>query len=219
MHRHRLPFLLLLLVVGLFVAGGVVRGRLGIEFEANSIQQAISGLGWKAPAVFVALVVFRHFLLMPSVVVLSAGGVCFGTALGTTFGALGILLSAALKFGVGRGIGRDWLRPRYGQAMRALERRVETAGPFLVGLATAYPTGPMGPVHWASGFSTLAAFPFLVAVAVGAPLRAFAYSFFGSTLLAPGTPRFYVATLLLGIAALLPLAHPSVRRRLFASAD
>jgi uncharacterized membrane protein YdjX (TVP38/TMEM64 family) len=206
---------LVVLVVVLFAGGRWLRAELGIELSAESIQAQVSRLGWTGPAVFVGLLVFRQFLFLPSLLVLSAGGVCFGALFGTVLGALGIVISAALVFGLARGIGRSLLRPRFGQAMQTLERRVESAGPLLVGLATAHPTGPMGPIHWAAGFSTLSVAAFFVVVALAAPVRAFAYAFFGSTLLAPGTPRFYAATLLLLAVALVPLLHPRVRRRLF----
>ncbi len=219
MRRQALPLLLLVFVAALFLLGRELRGELGIELSAESIQQWVISLGWKAPVAFVLLLVFRQFLLVPSILILAAGGVCFGAATGTALGALGIVVSAALKFAVARGIGRAWLRPRFGEAMRMLERRIEMAGPWLVGLATAHPTGPMGPMHWAAGFSTLSAFSFFAAIVPSAPVRAFAYSFFGSTLLAPGSPRFYAATFTLLLVALLPLAHPAVRRRLFAEAS
>jgi uncharacterized membrane protein YdjX (TVP38/TMEM64 family) len=59
--------------------------------------------------------------------------------------------------------------------------------------------------------------PFIVGVAIGAPIRSLLYSFFGDTLLEPGTPRFWVATLVLVAVALLPLAHGGTRRRLLAA--
>ena len=72
MGRRRL--LLLALIAGLVGAGYLVRSELGIEFSRESVESLVSGLGWKAPALFVGLVSFRQFLALPSMVVLSAGG-------------------------------------------------------------------------------------------------------------------------------------------------
>ena len=47
-----------------------------------------------------------------------------------------------------------------------------------------------------------------------APIRAFVYAFFGSTLLEPGTLRFWIASGVLVGAVLAPLAHRGVRERL-----
>jgi uncharacterized membrane protein YdjX (TVP38/TMEM64 family) len=150
--------------------------------------------------------------------VLPAGGLVFGAELGTLLGALGILASAIFKYTIARSLGREWLRPHFGAAVDAFERRAAAAGPLLVGLVTAHPMGPMSPIYWGAGFAALPAFSFLVAVAVTAPIRAFAYSFFGSTLLDPGTPRFWIATLVLAVVSLAPLAHPGFRERLLRAA-
>jgi len=78
----------------------------------------------------------------------------------------------------------------------------------------AYPAGLMTPVFWAAGFSSMRFAGLLVAVALGGIIRAASYSFFGSTLLDIGSTAFWLATLALGAAVLLPLAHPGFRRRL-----
>jgi uncharacterized membrane protein YdjX (TVP38/TMEM64 family) len=216
--RRVVPLTLLALVAGLFLAGRNVRGELGLELSPESIQGAVQGLGWKGPALYVGLVTFRQFLLLPSALLLPAGGVVFGAAAGTLLGALGILLSAILKYGVARALGREWLRARFGAAVEAFERHAEAAGPVLVGFVTAHPIGPMSPVFWGAGFAAVPVVGFLLAVAIAAPVRSFAYAFFGSTLLDPGTPRFWIATALLASVAFLPLAHPGVRRRLVQAA-
>jgi len=216
--RRFAPLLLIALIAALFLGGQVVRSQLGIEFSAESLRELILGLGWKAAVAFVGLVTFRQFLLLPSAVVLPAGGLVFGAELGTALGALGILASAALKYTIARSLGREWLRPHFGSAVDAFERHAATAGPLLVGIVTAHPIGPMSPIYWGAGFAALPVFSFLLAVAVTAPIRAFAYSFFGSTLLDPGTPRFWIATVVLAIAAVAPLAHRGFRERLLRAA-
>jgi uncharacterized membrane protein YdjX (TVP38/TMEM64 family) len=208
------PLALVVLVAALFLAGQGVRSGLGIELEPESIQGAVAALGWKGPALFVGLVTFRQFLLLPSAIVLPAGGVVFGAAVGTVLGALGILLSALFKYSVARALGRDWLRARFGSAVDGFERHAEAAGPLVVGLVTAHPIGPMSPVFWGAGFAAVPIGGFLLAVALAAPLRAFAYAFFGASLLDWGTPRFWAATALLVGVAVLPMAHAGVRARL-----
>jgi uncharacterized membrane protein YdjX (TVP38/TMEM64 family) len=217
--RRLAPLLFLGLVAALVVGGRAVRASLGIELEPGSIQGAVAALGWKGPALFVGLVTFRQFLFLPSAVVLPAGGVVFGALEGTLLGALGIVLSAAMKYGLARALGREWLQARFGAAVAAFERHAEAAGPLIVGAATAHPLGPMAPVFWAAGFAAVPVVGFLAAVTLAAPVRAFAYSFFGSTLLDPGTPRFWVATILLLAVCLLPLAHRGFRARLMAVAQ
>ena len=216
--RRYLPLLLIVFTAGLFLAGPIVRSQLGIGISQASIRTVVDGLGWKAGAIFVCLVTFRQFLFLPSMVVLPVGGIVFGAKLGTLLGALGIVASALLTYALARGLGREWFRPYFGAAVDAFQQRAAAAGPPIVALATAHPAGPMSAVFWAAGFAALPVVSFVSVVAIAAPVRAFAYSFFGSTLLEPGTPRFWIATVVLAAAALAPLAHPGVRERLLHAA-
>ena len=56
---------------------------------------------------------------------------------------------------------------------------------------------------------------FLLAVGPAAIVRAACYSFLGANLLDPGSPRLWIASGILVAVALLPLAHPGLRARLF----
>ncbi len=212
--RRRSPLALVVLTAGLFLGGLLLRGYLGIEFSQQSLHDLVAGLGWKAIAVYLGLVTFRNFLLLPSALVLSVGGIVFGARLGTLLGAAGIFASALVSYGIARSFGREWFRPYFGAAVDAFHERASAAGPLVVALATAHPAGPMSAVFWGAGFASLRVLPFVLAVAIAAPIRSFALSFFGSTLLDPGTPRFWVATAVLAAVALAPFAHPGVRERL-----
>ena len=215
--KSRRQILFGVLIVVLFAGGWYARSELGIEFSRESVVRLVAGLGWKAGALFVSLVMFRQFLVLPSAVVLSAGGAVFGAGMGTLLGAAGIILSAIFGYAVARGGGRELLRRRLGARADDFQRRADAAGPFVVGVATAHPAGPMTAFHWGSGLASVPAVPFLLGVTLGAPLRASLYSFFGSTLFEPGTSRFYLASLILVVVALLPLAHGSTRRRLLSA--
>lgn len=211
--RRYLPFGALVLMIVLFVVGRLVRQSLGIGLSPASIQAWIEPLGWYAPAIFVGLVTFRVFLALPSVVLLSMGGLIFGAIAGTLLGALGVLFSSLVMFSLGRGVGRDWLPGRFRRAFDRVDVHLKSMGPVVVGLTTAHPMGPMWPVHWAAGLSAVPLLGFLLAVVVASPIRAFAYSFLGASLLELEWWRFVVAALLLLLVALLPLVHPRVRAR------
>jgi len=216
MGRHR-SVLLLLLVAALFGAGYVTRQELGIEFSRDSVEQLVVGLGWKAPAIFVGLVSFRQFLGLPSMVILSVGGVVFGAAAGTLLGSIGIIVSAIFGYTVARGAGREWLEARLGDRAADFHRRARAAGPFMVGGITAHPAGPMTALHWGSGLAAIPVLSFVLVVVLAAPVRAFLYSFLGSTLFEPGTPRFYLASVAILAVTLLPLAHAGTRNRLLSA--
>jgi len=208
------PALIALLAFSL-VAGWVVREQLGLELSTESLRATVDGMGWKAPAIFLGLMTFRQFIFLPAIVILPVGGLCFGTTVGTILGATGIVLSALITFTIARKIGGQWIRDTFGQRYTWLERHVEKAGPAVVGLVTAHPTGPMAAFFWGAGFSSMALLPFALAVSAGGSVRALAYSFLGSSLLVPGSPQFYLAATVLALAAIVPIAHPGLRRRLF----
>ena len=210
--------LVLLYVAGALFLGDYLRDEMGLELTAESERDFVAGLGWKAPMAFVLLLTFRGLLLIPSLVVLTAGGLLFGAVAGTLLGALGVLLSGLMKFGVAHIVGREWIRPRLGEGYLRFERRVEAAGPIVIAAATAHPMGPMTPFHWAAGFATMAWITFIATVTMAGAFRAFACAYFGSTLVSVGSPSFWLATLLLAAVVLLPMAHPSTRRRLFPAA-
>ena len=157
---------------GSSLAGGAVRTRIGVDLSPDSVRAYVLGLGLTAQVVFVGLVIFRSFLLLPSMVLLTAGGLAFGATLGTLLGGAGILLSGMMTFGIARVVGREWIRPRLGETFRRLERRLERTGPLLIGLATAHPMGPMSPFHWAAGLSSIPWLPFLAAIGVAGCLAA-----------------------------------------------
>jgi uncharacterized membrane protein YdjX (TVP38/TMEM64 family) len=211
--RRVLPIALVALVAGGFYAGAALRADLGIEWSAQSVQAFVLALGLKAPLIFVGLVSFRQFFFLPSGVVLTAGGLLFGAALGTLLGGLGIVLSALLLFFLARGMGGGRVRSHLRERFRSFERRARTAGPVVVGLMTGHPMGVMTPFHLAAGISGVSWLAFLVVVLVAGPIRAATYAYLGANLLDVGSARFWLASALLVVLALLPLAHPRVRRR------
>jgi uncharacterized membrane protein YdjX (TVP38/TMEM64 family) len=211
--RQVLPIALIALVAAGFYAGAVLRADLGIEWSVQAVQAFVLGLGLKAPLIFVGLMTFRQFFFLPSGVVLTAGGVLFGAALGTLLGGLGIVLSALLLFFLARGMGSGWVHSRLRARFRSFDRRARAAGPVVVGLMTGHPMGVMTPFHLAAGVSGISWFAFLVVILVAGPIRAATYAYLGSNLLDVGSARFWLASALLVVLALLPLAHPKLRQR------
>lgn len=205
-----------LVVLAALVAGGVLaRRQLGIEASLAGVQGWVVDLGWYGPFAYVTVVVFRQFLALPAALVLVVGGLCFGGVLGTVLGTIGVVVSGLMKFAIARAVGRDWLRARLGVAFERAEARIARLGPALVGVGTAYPVGPLSPLHWGAGLSPIPLTSFAVALVLGAPVRASAYSFLGASLLDVRSPVFAATFVLLAVAIAVPLAIPRLRRRLF----
>lgn len=206
-------------IPALVVAGGclavLAQRSLGIDWSTASLQALVERLGFWAPAAFVLLIGLRTPLLLPSQLVLTASGLCFGTLQGTLVGALGLLLSASLAFCVGRSVGAEALgRPLRQRWRRRLGRALEAAGSRggvgLLALATGYPFGPTTAYHAAAALTDMRFRVFFLAVALGAAVRAWTFSYFGSSLAqAHWTAAAISGGLIAG--ALLPLLHPGVR--------
>jgi uncharacterized membrane protein YdjX (TVP38/TMEM64 family) len=186
-----------------------------MELSPAGIHDAVTRLGWRGPVVFFLLTTFRQFLAIPSWLLLPVGGLCFGPALGTALGAGALVVSGCIKFALARRLGRAWLRARLGAHFDHLERRVDRLGPVVIGLSTAHPLGVLAPFHWGAGLSSIPFTSFVVAIVLGAPVRAFAFSTLGAALVDPSTTEFLTVSVTLAAVALLPLLHPAVRRRLF----
>ena len=139
--RRCLPLALIGLVVAALLAGRAVRTQIGVEYSAAALQTYILDLGVLAPVIFVAIVTFRQFVFLPSILVLTTGGLVFGAALGTGLGGVGILLSAMLMFALSRGVARGWVQARFGQRFRRFEQHVDASGPIVIAIVTAHPIG------------------------------------------------------------------------------
>lgn len=206
--------LILATVIVLLVAGHELRIRLGLELSPAGVEAWVAALGWYGPVIFVVLLALRTFVVLPSSIILSAGGLVFGVLVGTLLGWLGVVLSGALQFGLARGVFRDSRRVTTSSATRA--GAITNAGTLGVAVVTAHPLGPMTPVHFGAGISSMPAAVFLTAVALAAPIRSFGFSYFGTSLADVGSTQFFAATGLLSLLIVVPLMHTNTRRRIFA---
>lgn len=212
--RRFVPLLACVLVAALFAAGFGARRSLDLPISLAALEDLrawVLEFGWRAPAVFVGLVGFRSFLLLPSALLLVLGGLAFGAAAGTLFGAAGLVVSALIQFGFARALGNEWVRPRLGEQGRLIEARLRRAGPWAVALGTAHPAGPMSAVHLGAGLTGMSALTFAFTVLLAGPVRAGTYAWVGAVILDWGALQSALLGLALLLLALLPLAHPRVR--------
>ena len=203
---------LALLVLAFGTGFLVLRRKLGLDFDPESMQVAIADMGLWAPLAYVGIVAFRVPLGLPSQIVLIGGGLVFGAVSGTLYGALGILLSAVFLFLTARWTGRDAIERRMPLRLRPLFQAASTrAGGAFVALGTGYPFGPITLYHVIAGVTGMAVATFVVAVALGAMLRSAMYTFFGSRLLSGDPTAIALATGVIATAVVVPLLFPRSR--------
>jgi uncharacterized membrane protein YdjX (TVP38/TMEM64 family) len=208
------PVRALLGIAVVVAAGQWLRSQLGLT-SIEAIRAAVESLGWQAPAAFLALVTLRQLVLLPSVLLLTAGGLIFGGTLGTLLGGTGIIVSGLVNFALARRLGDvfmpSWLR----QHLERVTARGSAPVLLFTGLATVHPVGPLVAAHWTAGCSRIAASAFLLVIVPASYARAAALATFGSTLGEFGSPGSLLFAGALAAVVIVPLCFPAVRRHLF----
>jgi uncharacterized membrane protein YdjX (TVP38/TMEM64 family) len=203
-------------LIALIAGGQWLRAQLGIAPSIEAVRSWVETLGWQAPAAFLVLVSLRQLVLVPAVVLLTAGGVIFGGVLGTVLGGTGIIVSGLANFGLARRFGGALLPPWLRQHLARVTARGPAPVLLFTGLATIHPVGPLVAAQWAAGCSTIALSAFLLVIGPASYARAAALATFGSTLGALGSPQSLLLAAALVVLVVAPLCVPSLRRRLFA---
>jgi uncharacterized membrane protein YdjX (TVP38/TMEM64 family) len=201
-------------VVAVLIGAAVlIRTQLGIRWELDGLRSFVTGLGFWGPIALIGIIAFRPVLLVPSQLALLVGGVCFGTLLGTAYGALGLTASGLLVFGLTRWLGADAVRTRVPAALQgALAAAGSRWGAVLVAVGNGYPVGTVTAYHAAAALTPMPLAVFVLAVGAGSLLRAWTYSFFGNAMLESGTGELVAIAAAIAAAALvLPLLHPRAR--------
>lgn len=205
--------MLLAIAVALLAAGQVLRAQAGVELDAESLRAWVERQGWLAPFVLVLALTFRQFLLVPSQLLLVAGGLLFGGPVGAALGAVGFLGSALVLYGLAKGLAGEALRARLRRQLPILDRSADSLGPAVCFFTAAYPLGPMTGISFAAGLSSVPLVPYVLASATGGAVRSVTLSTFGATLSEVGSTPFWIATVIVVAVTVGPLLHPGLRRR------
>lgn len=174
-----------------------------VDLDPMDLRHRIEGLGWWAPLAFTAAAALRPFLLLPSFVVMSAGGLLFGWLGGIVFSTIGFSLGAILDFVLARGLGREAVQKRMRPGrLAALDAFLSDRGAPWLGLYTALPVTLLTPVFAAAGLSGMSLGPFALWVTLGLVPRTALYSYFGDSL-TQGSSQIIVSAVVLAIACVV----------------
>jgi uncharacterized membrane protein YdjX (TVP38/TMEM64 family) len=173
-----------LLALALAVGVGVwVHRQGGLELNPQALREQIQMIGWWAPLVFMAVAALRPVLLLPSFMVMSAGGLLFGWLGGVVFSTLGFSIGAIGVFVLARELGRDAIQGRLQSGrLRAVDAFLHERGAPWLGLWTALPVTLLTPAFAAAGLSGMRLGAFALWVTLGLIPRSALYSFFGDAL-------------------------------------
>jgi len=202
-------FALFLTVVALTGTFGIVRAGGRIPHSPEGVREMIVHWGALGPVVFTGMFALRPFVFFPSTLLFLAGGLAFGVAWGTLYAAVGATIGGVIGFSIARTLGHDFVRAQLGDHLAEVQANGWGAG--LVFVLHLIPVVPMTMINYGAGLSGMGLLPFTLAVVAGITPRAFAYSFFGHSLLNIGSKQFIVALVLLAALIVIPL---SLRYRL-----
>lgn len=189
----------------LFVLGTAVLAyfRLrGATLNPDAVREEILGWGPLAPLAFVLLLTIRPFVFFPSTLLFIAAGLAFGPWLGTLCAAAGGTLGAVLSFLIARTLGREFVEARLPPRLQRMHENEWGTG--LIFFLNLVPIVPITAVNYASGLSRVPLSLYTVAVVGGLTPRAFAYGFFGDSLLDIGSSQFLAAIAILVVLVVVP---------------
>lgn len=197
--QRRFAYFLLFLVATGVLAVFVLSG---IEPSPQSVRDTVGSWGVLAPIVFILIVAARPFIFFPSTLLFIAGGLAFGPVLGTLYSAAGGTVAGVITFVLARSLGREFVQARLSPRWRRLQDDEWGAG--LVFLLNLIPIVPITAINYAAGLSRVSLRNYTLAVVGGLTPRAFAYSYFGDSLLEIGSTQFAIALLLLAVLVVVP---------------
>lgn len=197
--RRRFVYFLLFAFATGFIAFAWMRN---VALEPEMVRAAVTDWGILAPVVYIGLLCIRPLFLFPSALLFIAGGLAFGPILGTLYAAVGGTLGGVVTFLIARALGREFVQGRLPPRLREFQK--ESWGAGLVFLLNLVPIIPITAVNYAAGLSKITLAHYTLAAAGGLTPRAFAYSFFGHSLVDVGTPQLLLAVGLLLLLVVVP---------------
>lgn len=189
----RFIFFVFFILIGLGVSSILMSG--GLKLTPEVFKDYVLSLGILGPVIYTAIFIVRPLFLIPSIALFIAGGLAFGPMLGPTYASIGSALGGAVGFWIARRMGHDFVMSKLKLGAGMLK---ETSFSFsVVFLLSLLPVMPVTAINYGAGLSNMSFRSYIIAFILGMTPRAFAYGFFGSTLMDVGSSKFRTASLIL----------------------
>lgn len=187
-----LVFLLLLAVCVGLSFHPTVRSHLDPDGLRRWVRQAGSvGLG-----VYVIALIVGEILWMPRMVLITAGGLLFPPLWAGLLSVAADMIAGAMFYALAAGMGRPFVRSllaRSPKLARAVELVSDNHGVAAVALLRICPVAHYTAFSYACGLTDVKLRPYLAGTFLGVLPGAMLYPFFGSAVLNPGSPVFWLA--------------------------
>lgn len=199
----KMRFIGFIAIILLGFGSGYLLMRKGFSITPESFKTYVQSLGSLGPVIYVGLFTFRPLLFISSIALFVAGGLAFGPVLGPIYAVAGASLGGSIAFIISRIMGHDFIISKIKFASDILKN---TSFNFSVVLfLTMIPITPLSGICYGAGLSYMTFRGFVLAHTLGLIPRAFAFGFFGSTLVEIGSSKFLVAGVVLILMILLTI--------------
>ncbi|MFQ5444252.1 MAG: TVP38/TMEM64 family protein [Nitrospinales bacterium] len=197
--KKRFVKFIILIAIGLATSYLVMRK--GMKLTPENFQAFVLSLGLMGPLIYTGVFIIRPLFLIPSIALFVAGGLAFGPFWGPLYASVGAAMGGTLGFWVARKMGHDFVVSKLKLGKEVIDNtRFSFSVVFLLSLI---PVMPVTVINYGAGLSLMNFRSYIVAHVLGLTPRAFAYGFFGSTLLEVGSPKFRAALFILLIMAMV----------------
>jgi len=202
--------------VSLLVLSVIIRSKLNIDWNVQSLRNFVENLGIWGPLAFMGILTFRFVFLIPTGLLLLAAGIMFGPIEGTLYAGLGMTGSGLLKYGFTSIIGRDTVLRQLPPVLhnRARDMSTKKMSTWALAGVCAYPFFPKHVFQFAAILSGMGFATYILAVVVGSFARAAIFSNVGEAIYSGA--GLVAATGLLLAGLILPMCVPSWRRWMLA---
>lgn len=176
---------------------------LGRILSPQQLQGALNGLGFWAPAAYMALFAVLPAFFFPVAVLALAGGLLFGLWRGAAYTFLGAMLNCSLMFWMARLLGRERIGRLLGSRQNPRwQRLLEGREGFLfLVILRLIPAVPYNLINYTFGLTGMTWRAYILASAIGIIPGTFAFINIGDKALDVSSPDFWMA--IGGLLALL----------------
>lgn len=190
---------IVLILVGFAI--GFYFTRKGFQLTPESFKTFVLSLGTLGPIIFIGIFIVRPLFLIPSIALFVGGGLAFGPVLGPAYASLGAALGGTVGFWFSRKMGRDYAVNKLKLGAGVIDNTQFSFSVVL--LLSLLPVMPVTVINYGAGLSTMKFKNYIVAHILGITPRAFAYGFFGSSLLDVGSKKFMASLMILVIMGII----------------
>jgi uncharacterized membrane protein YdjX (TVP38/TMEM64 family) len=191
--KKRFKKFIFLILIGL--ATSFLTIKAGVRLTPESFRDFVLSLGIAGPIIYVSVFIIRPVFLIPSIALFVGGGLAFGPVWGPLYASVGAAMGGTVGFWIARNLGHDFVKSKLKFGADVIDNTKFNFS--VVWLLSLIPVMPVTVINYGAGLSPMNFPNYLVAHVLGITPRAFAYGYFGSTLLEVGSAKFRWAMLAL----------------------